>query len=65
MNVNLPFWVAVVLLVAMAPILILVPGPINVWLLLADFVVAIVFVCVWVERRASKTTRESEKLDTS
>ena len=54
LRANWTFWAAVVLLVALAPILILVPAPLTVWLLLADFVVAIILVCVWVEQRERK-----------
>ena len=54
LRANWPFLAAVVLLVALAPILILISGPLSVWLGLADFVVAIVLVCVWVQQRETE-----------
>ena len=48
------FWAAVVLLAALALIMILAPYPLSLWLGLADFLVAIGLICVWIEQQERK-----------
>ena len=51
---NWAFWSCVTCLAAMAPIIGLLKGPYTLWILLADFIVAVALLCVWLERQASK-----------
>lgn len=51
---NWEFWSSVICLAAMAPIMLLLKWPHNLWILLADFAIAVVLLCVWLERQASK-----------
>ena len=51
---NWAFWSCVACLAAMAPIMGLLKGSYVIWILLADFVVAVVFLCVWLERQISR-----------
>ena len=45
------FWSGIALIAALAPLVILVPGPLNVVLAVIDFEAAILSICSWVEQQ--------------
>ena len=50
---NSLFWACVLILAALFPIMVLVPGPFTVWAVLADFLVAVVLLCAWLEKQSA------------